>query len=631
MNDLPVWLQDWLGWIEHNPEVSLLVLMLAAGVEGLFLIGLIIPGSVLMFSAGVLAAQGYLDPVTTISAAFLGAWVGDLASFALGRHYRHRLPELTGRWALLPRAEAFFARHGNLSVLLGRLIGPLRPFIPAVAGAAGMPSPRYGVVAALACALWALSYALPGMLVGATLLVLADLLGRVSILVGLALVAAYVLYRLVVLLIALSQHYAEPLLLRLIDWSHRHRRLGRLGPALADRQQPETPVLLACWLLLALVMVGLEGLLRWGQAGVNDWNYVVLDTLAGLRSPGTQLLAQWLGGLIDAGLLVAVSVSMSLGFFLSGRLREAAHWLAGLSGSVLLGWVLGQLSPQPVSLLQQSLPLWQWSWGIGLAMLSAGLLVTYRPRSWRLASYWLVGSVVLLSMAGLWLLADSYPDRSLLLAIIVLLWTSLVTLGFRRHARRRRGPAPLWPLVVVVGLSMLLWWQPRPITSPIEPLARLIHQRPDRINLLWTGRPAAALQSAQWQQLPPFSWQALRAWLQSPAPQPLVPALLDGQPPDQTWRYHNQVLRLWRAERWGGSEAQDLWVGQHGLVENVHLLGQMTLPRTRPTQWTDAVWHASALPASASLLAPLSPQLIQLGSSEIQRSLELPQTNTPKP
>lgn len=615
MNDLPVWLQDWLGWIEHNPEISLLVLMLAAGVEGLFVIGLVIPGSVLMFSAGVLAAQGYLDPLSTIAAAILGAWLGDLGSFALGRHYRHRLPQLTGRWELLPRAEALFVRYGMLSVVLGRIIGPLRPFIPAVAGAAGMPALRYSLTAAFACGLWALSYALPGMLVGATLLVLADLLGRVSILVGLALVVAFVLYRAVVFLIALSQHYAEPILLRLIDWSHRHRRLGRLGPALADRQQPETPVLLACWLLLALSMIGLEGFLRWNSAGLHDWNYMLLDTLAGIRSPGTLLMAQWLGGLVDAGLLVAVSVSMSLGFFVSGRLREAAHWIAGLIGSVLLGWLLGQLSPQPVSLLQKSLPLWQWSWGIGLAMLSAGLLVTYRPRSWRLGVYWLVGSMVLLSLVGLWLLADSYPDRSLLLAVTVLIWSSLVTLGFRRHARRRRGPAPLWPLIVVVSLSVLLWWQPRPIVTPTEPLARLIHQRPDRINLLWSGNPAPALRTAHWQPLPAFSWQALRAWLQSPAPQPLVPALLDGQPPDQTWRYQDQVLRLWRAQPWGGAEAQDLWVGQHGRVQYVHLLGQMTLPRTHPTRWTDTAWHASQLPVSASLLAPLSPQLIQLGSS----------------
>jgi hypothetical protein len=320
---------------------------------------------------------------------------------------------------------------------------------------------------------------------------------------------------------------------------------------------------------------------------------------------------------------------MSLGFFLSGRLREAAHWLAGLAGSALLGWVLGQLSPQPVPLLQQSLPLWQWSWGVGLAMLSAGLLVTYRPRSWRLVAYWLVGSIVLLSMVGLWLLADSYPDRSLLLAMTVLLWTSLVTLGFRRHARRRRGPAPLWPLVVVVGLSVLLWWQPRPIVTPVEPLARLIHQRPDRINLLWTGNPASALTTAQWQKLPPFSWQALRAWLQSPAPQPLVPALLDGQPPDQTWRYEDQVLRLWRAQRWGGGEAHNLWVGQHGRVQNIGLLGQMTLPRTHPTRWTDEIWHSSQLPASASLLAPLSSQLIQLGSSATQTHIVPPEPDAP--
>ncbi len=67
---------------------------------------------------------------------------------------------------MVRKAELFFAQHGGKSVFFGRFVGPIRGFVPFVAGCAGMP-PRafvgYGIISAI---LWGLAYPGLGYLAG---------------------------------------------------------------------------------------------------------------------------------------------------------------------------------------------------------------------------------------------------------------------------------------------------------------------------------------------------------------------------------------------------------------------------------------------------------------------------------
>jgi membrane protein DedA with SNARE-associated domain len=124
---------------------------------GLFLLFLLValesagapvPGETGLIAACVLASQGYLDIVSVITAASGGAIVGDNVGYWIGRLGGRRLLErwpASGRYLghVVPRAEAFFARHGGKAVFFARFITVLRIAGAWVAGVAGMPWWRF--------------------------------------------------------------------------------------------------------------------------------------------------------------------------------------------------------------------------------------------------------------------------------------------------------------------------------------------------------------------------------------------------------------------------------------------------------------------------------------------------------
>jgi undecaprenyl-diphosphatase len=138
-------------------------------VESLALVGLLVPGVVLITTAASLAGHQDIALAWLIGAAFVGAVLGDGISFSLG--FKHR-EQVTQRWPLsqhpewLSRGGRFFERYGVWSVFIGRFVGPVRPIIPLVAGMMRMP-PRTFIWANLTSAvLWAPAYVLPGYLLG---------------------------------------------------------------------------------------------------------------------------------------------------------------------------------------------------------------------------------------------------------------------------------------------------------------------------------------------------------------------------------------------------------------------------------------------------------------------------------
>ncbi|MCD6526256.1 MAG: DedA family protein [Desulfuromonas sp.] len=157
---METWLQDLLTNLTNGVSYYALVALIACG-EGLVLVGLIIPGSVLCVTVGVLAANGHGDFLFSCLSAGIGAICGDLLSYLIGGRAGHQLVNhvLSPRsLKLLRRAELFFAAHGGKSLLLARFFGPLRGFMPFIAGCIQM-SPRevllYSVSGGL---LWGLSY-----------------------------------------------------------------------------------------------------------------------------------------------------------------------------------------------------------------------------------------------------------------------------------------------------------------------------------------------------------------------------------------------------------------------------------------------------------------------------------------
>jgi undecaprenyl-diphosphatase len=144
----------------------LLVGGLAFAETGAFL-GFIAPGETAVIVGGLVAGQGKISLPLLIAIVWTCAVLGDITSFQLGRRLgrswllRHgeRLKITEGR---LDQVEGYFERRGNVTILVGRFLGFVRPLLPFIAGASRMPLSRFLRYDILAAGLWATTFCVLG-------------------------------------------------------------------------------------------------------------------------------------------------------------------------------------------------------------------------------------------------------------------------------------------------------------------------------------------------------------------------------------------------------------------------------------------------------------------------------------
>lgn len=218
-------IQPLLDWMQAHPALSGLVVFAIACTESLIVVGVIVPGVVLMLGIGALVGLGALELWSTLLWTVLGAIVGDGVSYWVGRHYDQQLRSIwpfTKHPELLPRGERFFHKHGAISIIIGRFVGPIRPVIPAIAGVMHMnPWVFYAVNIASAIA-WAPVVILPGVAVGASMHLASELAGRLMIVFLLLLLLAWGVFLLARLVdkTVLSPYFRHSRRFGKIDYKH---------------------------------------------------------------------------------------------------------------------------------------------------------------------------------------------------------------------------------------------------------------------------------------------------------------------------------------------------------------------------------------------------------------------------
>jgi len=156
--------------IQQNSEYAWLIVFVIAFAESLAVIGLFIPGWVLLVGVGTMIGADILDFWSIVISAYLGAVIGEYLSYYIGYHYH----EIILKWKfvarhelLIEKSKLFFEKHGVAGVFFGRFIGPVRAVIPLVAGIAEMPKRTFFWVNLSSGLIWAPLYLVPGILVGA--------------------------------------------------------------------------------------------------------------------------------------------------------------------------------------------------------------------------------------------------------------------------------------------------------------------------------------------------------------------------------------------------------------------------------------------------------------------------------
>lgn len=170
----PNWLLDQFGgtffWI------SLVIIFIECGLLFPFL-----PGDTLLFALGLFIAGGKIE-VLGVGSAFtelvlasvlmsVAAFAGNVAGYEIGRRIGPPLYERDGR--ILKRkyfdtTEAFFAKHGNKALVIGRFVPFVRTYITVVAGVTKMERQRFFRFSAIGAVLWVLSITLLGYFLGQT-------------------------------------------------------------------------------------------------------------------------------------------------------------------------------------------------------------------------------------------------------------------------------------------------------------------------------------------------------------------------------------------------------------------------------------------------------------------------------
>lgn len=335
-----------LAWIAEHPVLAGLVIFAVAFLDALLVIGLAFPSLPVLFGVGTLIALGVVNPWYAIACAALGAFLGDGASYLIGRHYGQGI---RGMWPFsrhpqwLMRGEIFFRRHGVKGIFIARYVGAVRCFVPVIAGMVRMPGPRYVVASALAAVTWAVGFMLPGWVFGASIDLLGRIAGRAAVVLGLLLLVLALIGGGIFAAYRVLAPRAASFIERLLAWSHRHPVLGRISESLIDPRRRESGSLAQLALALAfagwsfftlLLLVGGGGEPLRVDMALHELMFALRNPLADVPMAMAASIGDW--PVLGAGVAVVFA-------WLAWRRRWIAawHWLAAPGFGLLLVAALG--------------------------------------------------------------------------------------------------------------------------------------------------------------------------------------------------------------------------------------------------------------------------------------------------
>ena len=574
----PQWLASIMDWIGNHPGVAGLVIAVVAFLEGFALVGILVPGIVILFGFGALIGLGVLELRSVWFWCSLGAIAGDGASFWIGRRYREHLPLVWpfSRYRdLIRQGIRFFRKHGLKSIIVGRFLGPVRPIMPVVAGMMNMPLNRYIPANIIAGVLWAPAYLLPGVVFGASIELAKAVALRLALLVFLLVGIVWLSSFLVNRIYTIAQPRASRLLGSIGRWSRRHPVLGRPARGLVDPGHPESGTLLLFAAVLIAAAWGLVTLLI--TVGVTSEpltiDVLLQDTMAELRSPWADKLMASIAGFGAQVVLLPASAVVLIWLLVRRRTLAANHWAAAVIFGWMLALVIGYLfaaaRPEAEVNLGRQIPVMHIANAVVVYGFFAIIVSRELPGRRRVWPYGIATMLVLLTGTAHVYFAVYWFTDLLAGGFIGVLWISVLGLAYRRRTRRSFWMAPVSALFFATVILATCWhtaFHADRLAAKLRPELPWKHVQlasfwngqwhpsgsvPVPLNLQYAGDPdllEAALVADGWQSMPEVTWEIPFQMLQ-PTPEmqtlPVLPAAYAGRAEDLTLYRDDIALRLW--------------------------------------------------------------------------------------
>ncbi|WTW96313.1 VTT domain-containing protein [Streptomycetaceae bacterium NBC_01309] len=170
------------------PAPLVLVLIgLAVTAESALLFGLVLPGSTLLLTLGLVTRLGEVPLSAAIPVAIAAAVLGGQIAYLRGRHHTGKTRPGGRLHATIERAESMVARHGVWSIAIAQWIAGLRTFTPRLAGRARVPYRVFGLTQVTVATVWAASFVSLGHFAG---LAMQQRIGTAATVAGVVVVVA---------------------------------------------------------------------------------------------------------------------------------------------------------------------------------------------------------------------------------------------------------------------------------------------------------------------------------------------------------------------------------------------------------------------------------------------------------
>ena len=626
------YLDKLLAVIVLHPGLAYCTVFLISLSESLALLGLIVPGTVIMFGVGAVVATGSLDLKPVLLLAVGGAIAGDGISYWLGRHYQEDLRRV---WpfsrfpAMLQKGEVFFRRHGGKSVLFGRFVGPVRPVIPMVAGMLGVQPLQFTIVNVLSALGWALVYILPGLFFGTSLAVAGAVSTRLAVIAFILAASIWGSIWLSRRLLTLIVYNGPIWLSELKKWTtsttSTHKAvipMKKLFSFLLFRRQGEA--LLLGFLALAFFASS------WGFLGILQdvlakdplvvADQAVYHFFQSLRTPWADNVFIAITELGDAFVNISL-FCVVLGVLLVRKChRTAGFWvltvLGGLSGTQLLKWIIHL--PRPLDIYRGISSYGFPSGHTTMSVVLYGFLAILLAR--RLAGRWRWGLfsgvmliAVVIGISRLYLGAHWLSDV-LGGFFIGTSWASLIGIAYLKGPVEK-VPRRLLGVMVILVIGFLGGWHvihrhetdlafyaPRHRAKIIS-LAKwqadgwrnlpawrmdMAGEREQPLTIQWSGSPdglARFLKRKGWQDPAPLTTKSLLGMFASAPPideLPVLPRIHDGLMDHVRFAHYGRkmrlVLRLWPTDTAIAGEKRPLFIGTVEQERPRSIAGLITMP-----------------------------------------------------
>jgi membrane protein DedA with SNARE-associated domain/membrane-associated phospholipid phosphatase len=497
------WTQELLNWLTANPGWAGFWVFVMSFVESLAFVGILVPGIIILFGIGAMISLGAMDLLPIWLWGSLGALLGDIVSYAIGRRYRSHLAEM---WPfahfprMLERGRQYFRVHGPKSVVVGRFIGPLRPVIPVTAGMLGLEPRRFLLVDIPACILWTPAYLIPGMLFGASLEVASEYAGRMSLVLIIAVVVLWLTWWVIWTAYELLASRSARWLRHFIRWLRRHPVFRRIAGPLLDSNQPEVLSITMMGLLLVVLFWGMVMLLFLSpfSATPQSIDQSVQAYALALRNHIADPLMIALTQLSRLWVLIPTSMAVLLWLIGAGRKKAALHWLVAMGGGVvlqiLIGWAL-----RSTPLLSEAGVNTQYdpSAALTLATVVLGYFAVMiarelkrRRRKWPYVITGLLLSLLVLSRLYLGL---DWLSGALVGVALGMAWTFVVGIAYRQRAMRAFNGTAASLIFFGMLAGTFVWQVEQNLESDIAAL---------KVPLLKREIPAQDWWGNEWQSLP---------------------------------------------------------------------------------------------------------------------------------